>query len=238
MMTDPAGIALFDGDMYQQINTARWALAQDVIRELRAQGAGFSTVYDFGAGPGWFAARLCAEGLDVVALEGRKDVAREGQARAPQARFEVFDFDAAAVTSLPAPRDFSLSFGILYHLESPLRALRMMGAMTRDVMLLETMTMPADFAAARVIRENPNATQGIQPLAILLSPEAAEQGLWAAGFTHVYRCQRAIDHDDFRDLPQRHPRRHVWLAARRSLQLEGFEAAPIEEPRRADYWRK
>jgi hypothetical protein len=237
-MTEDAGIALFDGDIYQQINLARWALAQDVIRELQDQGAPLSTAYDFGAGPGWFANRLSEMGLNVVALEGRADVAREGQARAPQARFEVFDFDAAAVTGLPEPRDFSLCFGILYHLENPLRALRMMGAMTGEVMLLETMTMPSELAAARVIRENPNATQGIQPLAILLSPESVEQGLWAAGFTHVYRCLRPIDHDDFRDLPHRHPRRHVWLAARRPLSLDGFDAAPNEEPRRADYWRK
>lgn len=235
-MTD--SLSLFDADTYQQINHARWAFASNVLDDLRATGLALETAHDCGAGPGWFAERLSASGLDVVALEGRADVADAGRTRAPKARFEVFDFDAAALDTVPPARDFCLSFGILYHLENPLRALRMMGALTGKAMLLETMTAPLGMAAGRVVRENPNATQGIRPLALILSPEAVEQGLWAAGFTHIYRNQRPINHDDFRDLPHRHRRRHVWLACRQPIGLDGFEAAPNEEPRRADYWRK
>lgn len=237
-MPETDSLSLFDADTYQKINEARWRLAADVIGELRTSGLHLATAFDFGAGPGWFAHRLTASGLDVVALEGRADVAAEGQARAPAARFEVFDFDEAGWQSLPLPRDFCLAFGILYHLENPLRALRVMGALTSQVLLLETMTVPLDFPGGRVVRENANATQGIRSLAFILSPDGVERGLWAAGYNHIYRCQRSIDHDDFRDLTQTHRRRHVWLATRQPINLPGFEPISLEEPQRANYWSR
>ncbi|WP_213272833.1 hypothetical protein [Hyphomonas sp.] len=237
-MTETNGIALFDAPNYLEINAARWALAEDVIASLRGAGLAMETAYDLGAGPGWFAEKLLRSGLDVVALEGREAVAAEGRRRVPGARFEVFDFDAWGMDTLPPPRDFSLGLGILYHLENPLRALRMMGALTKHALLLETMTFPSNLPLARVIRENPNATQGILPLALLLSPKAIDQGLWAAGFSHVYRCTRPVAHDDFRELPDRFPRRHIWLAARRELDIKGFQRAETEEPRRENYWQR
>jgi SAM-dependent methyltransferase len=237
-MTEANSLALFDADNYLAINTARWTLAQHVIGSLRASGLPMETAYDLGAGPGWFAGRLSDAGFDVVALEGREDVAAEGRRRTPQARFEVFDFDDCGLSDLRPERDFALGFGILYHLENPLRALRIMSALTRHVLLLETMTLPSGLPAARVIRENPNVTQGVRPLAMLLSPAAIEQGLWAAGFSHVYRCARNVAHEDFSDFPNRHRRRHIWLAARRDLDVEGFEPAATQEPRRENYWQR
>jgi SAM-dependent methyltransferase len=237
-MTDMPATALFDAETYLDINAARWTVAERVLTALSAQGLAPKTAYDFGAGPGWFASRLTDHGLDVLALEGRQDVIQAGQERAPKARFEQFDFDGQiSLAGLPA-RDFGLAFGILYHLENPLRALRLMGEMTSGALLLETMVLPRKDTMAQVIRENANPTQGIRPLAMLLSPLAIEQGLWAAGFTHVYRFMLAVDHSDFEDQPERHPRRGIWLAARNPLVVEGFERQNIKEPTRGNYWLK
>lgn len=237
MSTDTAA-ALFDADNYLAINEARWTIAKKAIGDLRATGITLDTAYDFGAGPGWFASRLKDQDLDVMALEGREDVADVGRRRAPGCEFGVLDFDNCATADALPPRDFSLSFGILYHLENPLRALRMMGTMTAKVMLLETMVVPDGDFIARIARENPNETQGIQPLAMILSRSALARGMWAAGFSHAYDCTQPINHDDFRDLEARHPRRGLWLLSREAVSIEGFKAIEIEEPRRADYWRK
>lgn len=237
-MTQAPTTALFDADNYIAINEARWTIADKVLKALRGSGMTLETAYDFGAGPGWFARRLHHSKLDVVALEGRHDVAEEGRKRAPDCKFDVLDFDNCATSDALAPRDFALSFGILYHLENPLRALRMMGAMTGKAMLLETMIVPDSDFVGRIARENPNATQGIQPLATILSRTALERGMWAAGFGHVYECKLPVDHDDFRDLETRHPRRGIWLLTRDDVSVEGFEPLQIEEPRRANYWRK
>jgi len=237
-MTSSTPVARFDTDSYLAINEARWLLAAKVIQDVRASGVCLDTAFDFGAGPGWFAGRLSAAGLDVLALEGRPEIAAEGQRRAPRATFEVLDFDAAAASPLPAPRDFALAFGILYHMENPLRALRMMAGMTGKVLLLETMILPAEGPSARIIRENDNATQGIQPLALLLSPEAIEQALWASSFDYVYRCHALPEHDDFASNSVRHSRRSVWLASRMALTIDGFSPVILKEPQRGDFWRK
>lgn len=237
-MTQAPATALFDVDNYIAINEARWTIADKVLKALRHSGMVLDTAYDFGAGPGWFARRLNHSKLDVLALEGRHDVAEAGRARAPNCEFDVLDFDNCATSEALPPRDFALSFGILYHLENPLRALRMMGEMTGKAMLLETMVVPGDDFIARVARENPNETQGIQPLAMILSRAALERGMWAAGFSNVYECTLPVEHDDFRDLKARHPRRGIWLLTREAVSIDGFEALKIEEPRRDDYWRK
>lgn len=237
-MSQAPATALFDVDNYIAINEARWKIADKVLKALRRSGITLETAYDFGAGPGWFAKRLMHSDLDVVALEGRQEVAEAGRERAPGCEFSVLDFDNCATSDALPRRDFALSFGILYHLENPLRALRIMGAMTGKAMLLETMVLPdADFIG-RVARENPNATQGIQPLAMILSREALARGMWAAGFSNVYACTLPVEHDDFRDLDTRHPRRGIWLLSREAVSVPGFEPLQIEEPRREDYWRK
>jgi SAM-dependent methyltransferase len=237
-MIDDSPAKLFDAANYQEINAARWDVIEDVIRSLRHQGMTLASAYDFGAGPGWFAERLSQQSLDVVALEGRPEVAAIGRKRAPGCAFEVFDLDVMASDQLPAPRDFSLSFGILYHLENPLRALRIMAAMTGKAMLLETMIVPGDIALARVVRENPNETQGILPLAMILSRPAIEQAMWGNGLTHVMERTLPVDHIDFHDLPDRHARRSMWLLTREAVSVDGFEPLDIKEPLRADYWQK
>lgn len=229
---------MFDKSKYIAINEARWRLAQRVIRELRRQSISFETAYDFGSGPGWFADKLLRENLDVIALEGRQEIVDEGQRRVPDAQFQQFDLDAMALSDVLPQRDFSLAFGILYHLENPLRALRIMSTMTSSVMLLETMVVPGDYEIGRVVRENPNETQGIQPLAIILSIKAVTRGLWATKMPHVYLHTGDIDHPDFQDTTERHPRRAIWLASREQVDIGGFEKLEMEEPKRADYWRK
>jgi hypothetical protein len=133
--------------------------------------------------------------------------------RAPGARFEPFDFDAASLSAVPAPADAVVCFGLLYHLENPLRALRMCRAMTKGALFLETMTLPEEGPAARLMPENPNETQGMRALALLLSPDTIVHALNAAGFSRVYRVDGAsIGHDDFVDTAQRRKRRDMFLA--------------------------
>ncbi len=230
--------SLFDVPSYIHINEARWPIARSVISELREQGIEVDTAYDFGAGPGWFAEKMTGIDLDVVALEGRKEVAEVGAQRSKHCEFKIFDFDNAAMDDSFESRDFSLAFGILYHLENPLRALRMMARMTRKAMLLETMVVPGDLEIARVVRENPNDTQGIQPLAMILSPAAVERALWATGFQFVYRCTANVGHQDFHSNETIHERRRIWLLSREELNFSQFQKLNMEEPNRANYWQK
>lgn len=213
---------LFDAPFYQAINEARWNALERLIAIAEAQIAPIKDFIDLGAGPGWFASRLAATGREVLGLEGRPELVEMAIERAPRARFQLFDFDAAGLDTAPAPADAVLCFGLLYHVENPLRVLRMCRTMTRHVLFLETMTLPEDDASARLLPENPNETQGMRQLALLLSPDAIVHGLQAAGFRRVYRVDGAsIGHDDFVDTPQRRKRRDMFLACDAAIDAPG-----------------
>jgi SAM-dependent methyltransferase len=222
---------LFDAPFYQAINEARWGALQRMLTIAEAQIGPIRSVNDMGAGPGWFAARLTEAGRDVFALEGRANLVDVARERAPRARVEVFDFDASAIDAVPPPADAVLCFGLLYHVENPLRTLRMCRAMARRVVFLESMTVPKEGPVGRVVPENPNETQGMRPLALLLSPDAIAHALHASGFSRVYRVDGAsIGHDDFVGTESRRKRRDMFLACDVTVEapdLTEFHPAPL-----------
>lgn len=229
---------LFDSEFYLAINEIRWPLVEQSVIALRAAGVTVDTAFDLGCGPGWFTKRMDALELDVVGLEARNQLVDEARRRAPRANTEVFDFDAAGFSQLPPARDFVLCFGLLYHLENPLRALRIARRLTKGAFLLETMIVPGETAAARLVRENANETQGVRELAMMLTQSALEQALWAAGFENLRRREAPIDHDDFRPTNERHKRRCVYFSSAAGVTPDGFAPVTIEPPRRADYWKR
>lgn len=202
---------LFDQPFYLAINHARWSVFEDLLTAARQSGP-IDSVLDAGCGPGWFAERLAAAGLDVLGVDARQELIEEARRRVPGAAFDLFDFDGAALDSAPRPRDAVFAFGLLYHLENPLRALRLLRASARRALFLETMTVPEPGILARLVAENPNETQGFHGLALVLTPEALAQALFAVGFAHVYRYQGAVDHPDFADTDERRKRRDILLA--------------------------
>lgn len=227
---------LFDEPFYQAVNEARWSALRRLMEITNAQIGPIKSVTDMGAGPGWFAARLTEAGHDVLALEGRAELVEIARQRAPQARFEVFDFDAAALSAVPAQTDAALCFGLLYHVENPLRVLRMCRALAGRVLFLESMTAPEDGAVGHVVPENANDTQGMRSLALLLSPEAIVHGLHAAGFTRVYRVDGgSIGHKDFVDTPARRKRRDMFLACDVAIDAPGLSEVRPAQLRRYPY---
>lgn len=229
---------LFDIPEYQKINEARWPLVARVIVELRDAGLELNSAYDVGCGPGWFSGHMAQMGFErTTGFDGRAEVVNEARARTPSVEFRQFDFDAEAIDATPSPADFTLALGLLYHLESPVRALRMFAAMTKNALLLETITMPCEEPLGRLVRENRNETQGVRDCALILSRSAVVMGLRAAGLDHIYWHPGELDHDDFRETESAQRRRHIFLATRSQVSITGFEAAN-DEVSRANYWRR
>lgn len=210
---------LFDQPFYLAINEARWPVFERLLAAARQTGP-IDSVLDMGCGPGWFAERMSASGLDVLGVDARVQLVIEARRRAPKASFEVFDFDHDNLDEAPEPRDAVLAFGLLYHLENPLRALRAMRAGARRALFLETMTIPERGATGRLVQENPNETQGFHGLAMVLTPTAIVHGLFAAGFRHVYVYEGGVEHADFVQTAERHKRRDIFLAV----------DAPVSDP--------
>lgn len=127
------------------IHRTRAALAGPVAISAFAQAGAATNAIDLACSEGWFAHRLLEWGADTVTgvdirAENihRANLVRErigiDHQRLHLRRADVFELDAATVGTF----DVVLCFGLIYHLENPIGALRIARALTRGVCLVET----------------------------------------------------------------------------------------------------
>jgi hypothetical protein len=160
----------------------------------------------------------------------------EARKRFPEVPFEPGDIESPGILAL-GEFDLTLCFGLLYHLENPMLAIRHLRALTGKGLLLESMYIPGN-STGMVWREEPAAAdQSLTDIALYPSEACLVKMLYRAGFAAVYRVAELPDHDDFRETPLHARRRTVLFAAAVPAQVAGFER--IDEPRDvADPWSK
>jgi len=210
---------VFDDDAADSINTAR----MDFIRglELPLQRR---RVLDVGAGVGHFA-RLYADcGAQVVAIEGRAENVRLLRERHPDVDAHVGDIQEMSLEGL-GRFDVVHCFGLLYHLDSPVVALRRMASVCDGVLLLETMVCDADVSAMILADESRSVNQALTGLGCRPSPAFVALALNRLGFGFVYGAAVPPAHPDFQfewrnDLSvarDGHNLRCVFVASRRPV---------------------
>jgi hypothetical protein len=160
----------------------------------------------------------------------------EARKRFPEVPFEQGDIESPGILAF-GEFDLTLCFGLLYHLENPMLAIRHLRALTGKGLLLESMCIPGN-SAGMVWREEPaGADQSLTDIALYPSEACLVKMLYRAGFAAVYRVAELPDHDDFRETPLHARRRTVLFATAAPAQVAGFER--IDEPRDvADPWSK
>ena len=225
----------FDQRRYLRLINARGKTIRSVIAELKAV-LGLATALDAGCGVGFFAQILQECGLRVEGFDGRMENIVEARKRFPEIPFEQGDIENPGILTL-GKFDLTLCFGLLYHLENPMLAIRHLRALTGKGLLLESMCIPGN-GAGMVWREEPAAAdQSLTDIALYPSEACLVRMLYRAGFAAVYRVAELPDHDDFRETPLHARRRTVLFAAVEPVPVGGFER--IEEPRDvADPWSK
>jgi FkbM family methyltransferase len=225
----------FDQRRYLRLINARGETIRAVVAELKA-ALGLATALDAGCGIGFFAQILQECGLSVGAFDGRMENILEARKRFPGIPFEQGDIEAPGILAL-GKFDLTLCFGLLYHLENPMLAIRHLRALTSKGLLLESMCIPGN-SAGMVWREEPAAAdQSLTDIALYPSEACLVKMLYRAGFAAVYRVAELPDHDDFRETPLHARRRTVLFAATAPARVAGCEK--IEEPRdAADPWSK
>src|ERR1700732_2396752 len=175
-------------------------------------------------------------GMRVCGFDGRAENIAEARRRFPAIAFEQGDIEGADILRLGV-FDLTLCFGLLYHLENPMLAVRHLRALTSKGLLLESMCIPGN-GAGMLWREEPAAAdQSLTDIALYPSEACLVKMLYRAGFAAVYRVAELPDHDDFRETPLHARRRTVLFAAVEPVPAGGFER--IDEPRDAvDPWSK
>ena len=106
------------------------------------------TVLEVGAGVGHLSGFILERGFRLVTTEARPENVDELRRRCSDVRSEVADVEA----SLSALGRFEIvhCYGLLYHLESPVRALRNMAKVRDDLLLIETVVCDSPLPVARL----------------------------------------------------------------------------------------
>ena len=225
---------VFDAPHYQSITQARIRFLETFLPELIRQNQ-LSTALDAGCGLGDFSAYLNLCGLQTTGIDGRATNITEAQQRHAQIVFKTFDIEHADVRQLDA-FDLTLCFGLLYHLENPLAALRNLHSLTSNVLLIETMILPGEQPLLGLVEEMKTEDQGMQYIALLPSEPMLIKLLYQVGFPCVYRCRQMPDHSDFQQTRSQHRRRTIIIAAKTPLRLPFCELAP--EPSAGVNWAR
>jgi FkbM family methyltransferase len=225
----------FDQPHYRQINQARASTIRNVIARL-APVLHLHTAVDAGAGLGFFSQTLFECGLQVRAFDGREENAVESRRRFPHIHFDQADLQDRGILDL-GQFDLVLCFGLLYHLENPLLAVRHLRGLTKKCLLLESMCVPDD-KPSMLLREEPREDdQSLSDVAYYPSEGSLIKMMYRAGFAFVYRIAPLPDHDDFRDTREHRRKRTVLLASASPIDLFGFRLC-AEDREARDPWTK
>jgi FkbM family methyltransferase len=225
----------FDRRHYLELIQARGETIRKVVKALKPALA-LANAVDAGCGVGFFAQVLHDCGLYVRGFDGRLENVVEARKRFPRISFgqgNIQDPDIVRAGKF----DLVLCFGLLYHLESPLLAIRHLRALTGKGLLLESMCLPGNGADLALREEPAQGDQSLTDIALYPSEGCLVKMLYRAGFADVYKIAALPDHDDFRETLEHARRRTVLFASLAPVSLPGLER--LTEPRdERDPWAK
>jgi FkbM family methyltransferase len=217
----------FDQRHYLELIRARGETIRRVVTDLKP-ALNLANALDVGCGVGFFAQDLYNCGLYVRAFDGRLENIIEARKRFPRIPFAQGDIQNPDIARL-GEFDLVLCFGLLYHLENPMLAIRHLRGLTRKGLLLESMCVPGNDRGMVLRDELSQVDQSLTEIALYPSEACLVKMLYRAGFGDVYRLGVLPDHDDFRETPEHARRRTVLFASTVAVQVRGLER--IAEPR-------
>jgi SAM-dependent methyltransferase len=186
------GVETFDSPEALRINRAR-------LEHLESLGLPLNRrrVLDVGCGVGHLAQFFVQRNCDVVCVDGRQENIERLRLLYPRLRAEARDLDNDPLTDL-GPFDVVFSYGVLYHLENPFRALRNWAALAADLLLIETVVTDSPLPIVAYEEETSTFSQALRNVGCRPSPSFVVLALRAAGFSYVYVPRDPPDHPDFR----------------------------------------
>jgi FkbM family methyltransferase len=228
-------LTAFDQKEYRQLIEARGETIKRAVTRLKP-ALGISNAVDAGCGVGFFSQVLAECGLNVCGFDGRGENVAEARRRFPQIPFERGDIEDRSILEV-GRFDLVLCFGLLYHLENPLLAIRNLRGLTEKCLLLESMCLP-DGKNSMLLRDEPDQEdQSLSKMSCYPSESSLVKMLYGAGFAMVYRIIPLPDHKDFRETAEHARRRTVLLASVGPIDIAGFRLIP-EPQETEDPWAK
>lgn len=169
------------------IHHTRSAMLETALQaEFGADRSALSAV-DLACHQGWFSAQLAQSGFGrVMGVDARPEhIADAGlirdALRLPQIELVESDVHALDTRAL-GTHDLVLCFGLIYHLENPVGALRVARALTRRMCIVETQVVPGltgwvDYGSYRFVRPLKGSFGIIDETGETHGPEASTTGI-------------------------------------------------------------
>jgi FkbM family methyltransferase len=225
--------SVFDQPHYDALNRVREAALRPLVASMR-QSVRLKSVVDVGCGLGYFSVVLRDLGFAVLAVDGRPENVDEAKRRYSAIEFRVADAEDPCIRSL-GKFDLVFCFGLLYHLENPLVAIRNLFEMTEKVAILEGMCFPDERPILAVRDEGPTEDQGLRHVALYPSEAALIKLLYRSGFGYVYRMRTMPSHPAYRSSSTRKIMRTVLVASKAPLATDLLQLA-TEPVTNVDPW--
>src|SRR5882762_7857683 len=170
---------VFDQPLQSEAREAKMEFLRRVVAPWKSE-LRMNTALDLGCGVGYFSAMLRNAGLQVTAVDGRTENIEEARNRHPGVDFRVADAEDPSLVGL-GTFDLVFCFGLLYHLENPLRAIRHLHAMTNNLLLMEGVIFPGDEPGMVLIDEFEIDDQGLKHIAFYPTEAGLVKMFYRAG---------------------------------------------------------
>ena len=224
---------VFDLPVQAESREARMGFLRNVVLPWKSQ-LGLRTALDIGCGVGTFSAMLRDLGLQVTAADAREKNIEEARSRHPGIDFHVADVEDSSLSRLGS-FDLVICFGLLYHLENPLMAIRNLQAVTGKVLVLESMSVQEEQPVLFLLDEPAGEDQSLRAVSCYPSEGAMIKMCYRAGYPHVFRFRELPKHEDFRAAVGRARARTVIAASISAFDSPLVEAATEPTPS-GDLW--
>jgi tRNA (mo5U34)-methyltransferase len=177
----------YDGGVLDAIHHTRSQMLDElIVREFGPNRTG-STAFDLACHQGWFSAQLAQRGFDrVTGIDARPEHIADAtliRDTLDLQQWSLVQRDVHAVTAEEfGQHDLVLCFGLIYHLENPVGALRVARALTRRVCVVETQVVPGltgwvDYGSYRFVRPLKGSFGIIDEIDDTHGPEASTTGI-------------------------------------------------------------
>ncbi len=177
----------YDGGALDLIHATRTQMLDAALRQTFGDDLSALTAVDLACHQGWFSAHLAQRGVArVTGIDARAEhIADAGLIRdclgLQNWALQQSDVHDPALLDL-GDHDLVLCFGLIYHLENPVGALRVARALTRRLCLVETQVVPGltgwvDYGSYRFVRPLKGSFGIIDETGETHGPEASTTGI-------------------------------------------------------------
>jgi SAM-dependent methyltransferase len=182
----------FDTEDARAINRARLEHLASLGLPLEGR-----SVLDVGGGPGHLAQFFVERHCRIVSTDARAENVARARELYPQLDAHILDVEDTEAVRAFGRFDVVFCYGLLYHLENPLLALRNLVGACDDVLLVETMICDSDRPVVLLDDETASWNQALRGLGCRPSPSWIAMALDRAGMHHVYAPTTKPDFPDY-----------------------------------------